>query len=84
VLVLTPSVAVLAVDDPGLVGVKIQPDLDHSLIDRGPQFLRLSLAPAVHHRIIHVAFESDGRKRPGHPHVECVVEEEVGQHGRDR
>ena len=79
VLELISPIAVLAVDNSGLVRVKLQPDLHHSLADRVPQHFRLLLADAVHHPVIHIPLERDVRKRPGHPHVERVVEEEVSQ-----
>src|SRR5664279_4105265 len=83
ILVRFSSIAVLAVNHRGLVGVQLQPDVNHPLPDCVSQHFCLLPTDAMHHRIIHVAFEPHGRETPGHPGIECVVEEEVGQHGRN-
>lgn len=44
----------------------------------------LPLAPAMHDHIIRVALERDGGELPGHPRIKRVVQEDVGQHGRER
>jgi hypothetical protein len=79
----TPA-AVLAVHDPGLVGMQPQPDLGHPVPDRPAHILRLASADAVHHAVVGVALELDGGEPPGHPGVERVMQKQVRQHGRDR
>ena len=44
----------------------------------------LSLADAVHHRVIHVPLEPDTRELPGHPGIKRIVQEQIGEHGRNR
>jgi hypothetical protein len=80
----TSPVGVLAVHDPGLGRVQPQPDLGHPVCDRLDQHPGLTLACAVHHRVVGVALELDGWEPPGHPGVKRVVHEQVRQHGRDR
>jgi hypothetical protein len=79
----TPA-AVLAVHDPGLVGMQPQPDLGHPVPDRPAGVLRLASADAVHHAVVGVAFERYRREDPAHPRVERVMQKQVRQHGRDR
>lgn len=79
----TPA-AVLAVHNPGLVGMQPQPDLGHPVPDRPAHILRLAFADAVHHAVVGVAFEWYGREHPGHPCVERVMQKQVRQHGRNR
>jgi hypothetical protein len=38
----------------------------------------------VHDHVVAVALEADGRVLPGHPEIERVVQEDVGQQGRNR
>src|SRR5262249_16583370 len=84
VLMRAGAVRVLAVHDARLVQIQLQTDLRQPLDDRVEHELRLRLAPAVQDRIIRVALERDGRKLPGQPPVERVVQEDVRQQGRDR
>ncbi len=84
VLVRAASLPVLAVDDPGLVGMQPQPDLLHPVADRGQHLACLQLADTVHDRVIDVALERDARKFPSHPRVERIVQEQIREHGRDR
>ena len=42
------------------------------------------MAGAVHDRIVDIAFEGDARELPGHPRIERVVQEQVGEYGRYR
>ncbi len=61
------SLAVLAVHDPGLVGMQLQPDLGHPVLQRGQHLAGLALADAVHDRVIHIALEPDlGNSRAIH------------------
>ena len=61
-----------------------QPDRFHPLPQSRQDTLCLGLADAVDHRVIHVALEPDGRELPGQPGIERVVQEQIGDHGRDR
>ena len=76
--------AVLAVHDPGLVGMQPQPDLDHPVLQRGQHLAGLALADAVDDRVIDIAFEADPRELPSHPRIKRIVQEQICQHGRDR
>ena len=78
-LMIVAPVDVLAVDDARLVRMQLQPDLFQPTRDRIPHLAGLLLAVAVHHRIVAVAFERDGREFPHHPCVERVVHEQVRQ-----
>src|SRR6266567_1290097 len=80
VFVRTTPLAVLAVHDLCLTGMQPQPDLLHSLSDRRHHSVGLGFAFAVHHCVIHVTFERDGRELPGHPCIERVVQEQISQH----
>ena len=84
VLIVTAAFAVLAVHDPGFVGMQPQPDLAHPVLQRGQHLAGLTLADAVHDRIIDIAFEPDARELPSHPHVKRIVQEQVSQHWRNR
>ena len=57
VLVVAPTIAVLAVDDPRLVGVKPQADLYHPTRDRGQHAAGLRFAAAMHDGIVRKALE---------------------------
>jgi hypothetical protein len=74
VLVVTSTPAVLAIDDPRLVGVDPQADLPHSRGDRGQHILGLPPALAVHDNIVGEPLERAARERPGDPRIERVVE----------
>src|SRR5713226_10544925 len=65
-------------DDPGLARMQQQPDRVHPLPQSRQDTLRLGLADAVDHRVIHVALEPDGRELPGQPGIERVVQEQIG------
>src|SRR5436189_1454355 len=52
VLVVTPTVGVLAIDDPSLVRVKPQAHLLHPLSDRAQHFFGLTPGATVHHSIV--------------------------------
>jgi hypothetical protein len=83
VLMRTAPVGVLAVHDARLVQIQFQTDLRQPLDDRAEHDLRLLSASTVQDLIIRVTLERDVREFPDHPHIERVVEEEIGQHGRD-
>src|SRR5206468_4948584 len=61
VLVLALPVAILAVDDPGLLRMKFQTAFRQARPDRLQQLLRLSLALGVDDHIIRIALELDTR-----------------------
>jgi hypothetical protein len=84
VLVLAPAVAVLAIDDPRLVGVKTQANLPHPRGDLPKHVLGLRARRAVHDRIVGVALERTAREVADHPRVERVVHEQVRQDRRNR
>src|ERR1700686_5568894 len=67
VLVLTPTVAVLPIDDPRLVGMKPKPHLFHPRSDPGKHILSLPPGLAVHDSIVGVAFKWAAREVPGNP-----------------
>jgi hypothetical protein len=70
VRIVTASFAVLAVHDPGLVGMQPQPDLDHPVFQRGQHPVGLALGDAVHDRVINIALKLNGWELPDHPGVE--------------
>src|SRR5450755_566549 len=84
VLMLAPTLAVLVIDDPCLVGMEPQPNLIHPLSDPGQHRLRLCPAFAVHDDIISEALKRATRNLPGHPRIKRVVQEQVRQARRDR
>ena len=79
VLVRAAPVVILAVHDAGLLLVELKPALRQPLRDRGPQQAGLAFASGVDNDVIAVALELDGRVLPGHPRVERVVQEHVGE-----
>jgi hypothetical protein len=50
-----------------LSGVQLQPDLGHPLLQGAKHLAGLLLRRAVHHRVIGVALELDGRELPLQP-----------------
>jgi hypothetical protein len=84
VLVRAAPIRVLAVDDLGLVLVELKPAIRQPLSDRGPQHAGLAFARGVDNHVIAVALEPDARILPNDPRVERVVQEHVGQQGRNR
>jgi hypothetical protein len=84
VLVGARAVRVLAVHDARLVRMQLQTDLRQTISDRIPHVAGLALAAAVDHHVIAVALEPHGRILPGHPGVERVMHEQVGEQRRDR
>src|SRR2546422_3575094 len=84
VIVITSATRVLAVHDAGLARMELQAETRQPLTNGAQHPLCFDFAPAVNHRIIRVALETDRRELPGQPDVERVVEEEVGQQGRAR
>src|SRR3954447_12500601 len=82
VFILTRPVVVLAVDDPGLRGMKLQTAVRQTTPDGLQHRPRLRLAPAMDECIVRVALEPEVRVDPRHPAIERVVQEEVGQKWR--
>src|SRR5450755_3195265 len=60
-LMLPPTLAILAIDDPCLVGMKPQPNLVHPLGDPGQHRLGLCPALAVHDGVISEALKRAAR-----------------------
>ena len=81
VLMGAPPVIILAVHDGGLGLVQLQAARRQPDRDGVPDLPGLLLAGAVHDDIVAVAFESDVREGPGHPGIERVVQEDVGEQG---
>src|SRR5262249_28823947 len=79
VLVLALPVAILAVDDPGLLRMKLQTAFRQSRPDRLQQLLCLSLTLGVDDHIICITLERDARVIPLHPVVEGMMQKEVSQ-----
>jgi hypothetical protein len=72
---------VLALHNPGLVRMQLQPHLAHPFHEGGQHPMGLGLADSVHHRVVHVALEPDSRELPCHPQVERIVQEQIGEDG---
>src|SRR5664280_3607346 len=64
--------------------MKFQPDIGEPTTDRLPHFAGLALGHAVDHRIVCEPLELDTRIFSGHPGVEAVVQEDVGDQRGDR
>ncbi len=62
-----PASGILAVDDPGLLRMKLQTALGKALPDRLHNRPSLALAPAVDNCIIRISLETQMRERPLHP-----------------
>ena len=84
VIMITPTIRILAVHDAGLVRMKLQTETRQPGADGVQDMLCLELAHAVDYRIICIALEADVGELPTQPLIERIVEEEVGQQGRDR
>ena len=78
--VFAPPVPVLAVHDPGLVRVQLQPDFGHPFFQGSEDLAGLLPRRAVHHGVVGVTLELDRRELPFEPFVERVVHEQVGEH----
>jgi len=73
---ITP-ICVLAIHDPGFVGMQPQPDLYHPVFDRCAHLLSVLLAGAVHDGVVRETFERDVREVPGHPRIERIMQKQV-------
>ena len=80
---LATAPAVLAVDDPRLIGMNRSP-APHSRGDRDAHVFGLPPALAVHDDVVGVTLKRAARKGPGHPRIERVVQEQVRQDRRNR
>ena len=78
-LVVPPALLVFAIDDVRLLRVKRQAHLCHPLGDRSQHLFGLFLAHTVHDTVVGIALEGDPRIVPGHPAIERIVHEQVGQ-----
>src|SRR5215475_2611859 len=63
--------------------MKFQTALCKPAPDGLPYCSRLRFAPAMDAYIVSETLEVDGRKRPRHPHVERIMQEQVGQERTD-
>ncbi len=84
VLIGTAPPVVLAVHDPGLVRVQLQPQTGQPRIERGPHLAGLPLGRTMDHGVVGIPFERHGRELPRQEHVERLVQHQVGQHRGDR
>ncbi len=80
VLIPATPIRVLAVNDAGLGLIQVQPAFGQPAADRCQHFAGFPLGSAVRHSIIRVTLERDVREGPGHPRIEGVVQEDVGEH----
>jgi hypothetical protein len=76
-------IIILAEDDLRLRRMQRQPAVREPLLKGIPQRRGLRLASAMADRIIGIALEWDVGIVPRHPHVERIVEKEIGQEGAD-
>src|SRR5260370_25572404 len=63
--------------------MKFQTELCQPAPDGLQSCSRLRFAPAMDDYIVSETLEVDGRKRPRHPHVERIMQEQVGQERTD-
>jgi hypothetical protein len=79
ILVRSPAVIILAVDDLGLHWMKLQTALCQACPDDIEHKPRLLLTPAVDNRVVSVPLERDARKGSLHPRVKRIMQEEIRQ-----
>src|SRR6266536_3257532 len=79
VLVGVLSPVVLAVDDPRLVGMQLQPEPTQPGSDPPTHVPSLLLTETMHHDVIAVTLERQTREFPGHPLVERIVQKEISE-----
>lgn len=77
------SIIIFAVDNLCLIRVHFQFARFEPLYDLSQDEMRLVLCAAMGHDIIGVAFEGDGWILLGHPRIECMMQEYVGQQRAD-
>src|SRR5262249_59912271 len=78
-----PPVHILAVDNLRLLRMQHQLAGRKAVGNRTPEYPRLLGALAVTDDVVRVSLEWDARKRPRHPRIERVMQEQVRQQGRD-
>src|SRR5215831_4454274 len=78
-----PPVHILAVDDLRLLRMQYQLAGREAVGNCTPEYPRLLGALAVTDDVVRVPLEWDARKRPRHPRIERVMQEQVRQQGRD-
>src|SRR5271157_6053847 len=83
VLVLPPPVVILAVDNSGLLRMKLQSAFGKATPDGFQHRSCFLLAPAVDDGVVRVTLDPDARILSLHPEVERVVQEQVGQQRTD-
>ena len=70
---------ILAVNNLGLLRMKLQPALQKPPFDHRSDPFGLSLTSAMHDDVIGIAFKRNARIAPPHPLVERIVQKEIGQ-----
>jgi hypothetical protein len=80
VLITALSVLVLAVNDPGFGGMRLQLALCQSRLKRGLEGFGFLLTPTVHQSVIRIPTPRQVGMCPLHPKVESIVQEEIGKH----
>src|SRR5215831_16786965 len=78
-----PPVHILAVDNLRLLRMQHQLAGRKAVGNCTPEYPRLLGALAVTDDVVRVPLEWDARKRPRHPRIERVMQEQVRQQGRD-
>src|SRR2546430_3523569 len=80
---LTPPIAVFAVDNPCLLRMKFQPTRCKAPGQKFLHPLGLPFAPTVHYRIVRVSGERTTRHVAPHPPIKRVMHEEIHQQRAD-
>jgi hypothetical protein len=81
--VLAVAIGVLTVDQLGLLRVEHQSTFGEAALEPFPEDARLMFGAAVADDVVGVPFEWNTGHRPPQPDVERIVQEQVGQQGRD-
>ena len=69
--------------DLGLLGVQLKTEGLEPVSNSATQFLGLLPVVTMSDNVVSVAFPRGARELPGHPRVERIVHEQVGQDGRN-
>ncbi len=77
--IVAPAIAVLAVDNPRLVRVQLQPALPQAGRESLLHLLRLPLRAAMHYPVIGIACKRARRQLPSQPAIQGIVQEEIKQ-----
>jgi hypothetical protein len=79
VLVISPSILILAINDFGLLEIQLQPTGCQPHEHGFAQLLRFFSCAAVQDGIVRIPFKRDRRVLPRHPLVQGVVQKQVRQ-----